>query len=106
MPRANMTSVLRFQIPVPPLAEQRRIVGILDEAFEGIAAAKANAEKNLWNVRSLFESQLQAVFSRRGDGWVEKRLDQIAKIFGTGKSRHRPRNEPSLYGWKYPFIQT
>ena len=33
-------------------------------------------------------------------------LDEIAKIFGRGKSRHRPRNEPSLYGGKYPFIQT
>jgi type I restriction enzyme S subunit len=37
---------------------------------------------------------------------VENRLDEIAKVFGRGKSRHRPRNEPSLYGGKYPFIQT
>lgn len=36
-----------YPIPVPPLPEQRRIVGILDEAFDGIATAKANAEKNL-----------------------------------------------------------
>ena len=93
-------------IPVPPLSEQRRIVGILDEAFEGLATAKANAEQNLQNARALFESHLQAVFTQRGDGWVEKTLDEIAKVFGRGKSRHRPRNEPSLYGGKYPFIQT
>jgi type I restriction enzyme S subunit len=48
-----------YPIPVPPLPEQRRIVGILDEAFEGIATAKANAEKNLQNARALFESHLQ-----------------------------------------------
>jgi type I restriction enzyme S subunit len=30
-------------IPVPPLPEQQRIVGILDETFAGIATAKANA---------------------------------------------------------------
>jgi type I restriction enzyme S subunit len=61
-------------IPVPPLPEQQRIVGILDEAFDGIAAAKANAEKNLQNARALFESHLQAVFTERGEGWVETTL--------------------------------
>jgi len=50
-------------IPVPPLPEQRRVVGILDEAFDGIATAKANAEKNRPNARALFESHLQAVFA-------------------------------------------
>ena len=53
-------------IPVPQLLEQQRIVGILDEAFEGIATAKANAEKNLQNARALFESHLQSVFTQRG----------------------------------------
>src|ERR1700730_6688937 len=43
-------------IPVPPLLEQQRIVGILDEAFEGIATVKANAEKNLRNAGAIFES--------------------------------------------------
>ena len=61
-------------IPVPPLAEQQRIVGLLDEAFEGLATAKANAEKNLQNARALFESHLQSVFTQRGPGWVEKKL--------------------------------
>ena len=65
--------------PVPPLPEQRRIVGILDEAFDGIATAKANAEKNLQNARALFESHLQSVFTQRGEGWVEKRLGDIAE---------------------------
>ena len=39
--------VKSLPVPFPPLPEQRRIVGILDEAFDGIATAKANAEKNL-----------------------------------------------------------
>ena len=64
----------RFAVPHPPLPEQRRIVGILDEAFEGIATAKANAEKNLQNARAVFESHLNAVFTERGEGWVEKLL--------------------------------
>jgi type I restriction enzyme, S subunit len=65
-------------IPVPPLAEQQRIVGLLDEAFEGLATAKANAEKNLQNARSLFESHLQSVFTQRGPGWVETTMEEVA----------------------------
>ena len=93
-------------IPVPPLPEQQRIVGILDEAFEGLATAKANAEKNLQNARVLFESHLQSVFTQRGKGWKQKTLEEIATTFGRGKSKHRPRNAPHLYGGKYPFVQT
>lgn len=98
--------VKSLQIPFVPISEQRRIVGILDEAFEGIATAKANAEKNLQNARALFESHLQSVFTHRGPGWAEKRLEEIAREFGRGKSKHRPRNDPKLYGGKHPFIQT
>lgn len=69
-----------FPVPVPPLAEQQRIVGLLDEAFEGLATAKANAEKNLQNARALFESHLQSVFTQRGPGWVETTLGEIGKV--------------------------
>jgi type I restriction enzyme S subunit len=65
----------------PPLAEQQRIVGLLDEAFEGLATAKANAEKNLQNARALFESHLQAVFTQRGEGWVEKSLGETCEMY-------------------------
>jgi type I restriction enzyme S subunit len=68
--------VKSLQIPVPPLAEQQRIVGVLDEAFEGLSTARANAEKNLQNARALFESHLQSVFTQRGPGWVEKRIEE------------------------------
>ena len=70
-------ALAQFEVPLPPLAEQQRIVGILDEAFEGIATAKANAEKNLQNARALFESHLQSVFTQRGDGWVVKSVAEL-----------------------------
>ena len=69
------------EIPVPPLAEQQRIVGLLDEAFEGLATAKANAEKNLQNARALFESHLQSVFTQRGPGWVDRSLVSLSAHF-------------------------
>jgi len=76
-------------VPIAPLPEQRRIVGLLDEAFEGIATAKANAEKNFQNARALFESHLQSVFSQRGEGWKETTLEHVLSV--------QPRN-----GWSPP----
>src|SRR5690349_9863560 len=38
-------------------------------------------------------------------GWKEHKLNELGKV-NRGKSKHRPRNEPSLYGGEYPFIQT
>ena len=76
----NIGLVQGVHIPIPPVAEQQRIVAILDEAFEGIATAKANAEKNLKNARQLFESHLNSVFSQRGEGWVEKSLGEVCRI--------------------------
>ncbi len=104
--RISRSKLGQIALPVPPLPEQQRIVGILDEAFDGIATAKANAEKNLQNARALFESHLQSVFTQRGDGWRMKTLEEISAAFGRGKSKHRPRNDPALYGGRYPFIQT
>ena len=74
----NKAEIEALPIAYAPLAEQQRIVGLLDEAFEGLATAKANAEKNLQNARALFESHLQSVFTQRGPGWLAKRLEDIA----------------------------
>lgn len=45
-----------IEVPFPPVPEQNRIVTILDEAIDGIATAKTNAETNLQNARELFDS--------------------------------------------------
>ncbi|MFM1799504.1 MAG: Type restriction enzyme EcoKI specificity protein [Cyanobacteriota bacterium] len=94
----NATKLGALKIPLPPLPEQQRIVALLDEAFAGLATAKANAERNLKNARAIFESHLQSVFSQRGEGWVEKRLECLAEI-RTGKrdANHQDENGP------YPF---
>jgi type I restriction enzyme S subunit len=39
------------------------------------------------------------------DGWVWATLPQLGEL-NRGKSKHRPRNDPKLYGGQYPFIQT
>ena len=81
VPNLHLEEIREVVIPVPPLAEQQRIVGLLDEAFEGLATAKANAEKNLQNARALFESHLQSVFTQRGPGWAEKSLGETCEMY-------------------------
>ena len=43
----NASKLAALKITIPPLPEQQRIIASLDEAFESIATAKANAEKKL-----------------------------------------------------------
>lgn len=88
-PQITRTNLEPLKISYPEsIPEQKRIVGLLDEAFEGVATAKANTEKNLKNARDIFESHLQAVFAERGmrwervtlatlleRGWIESHLD-------------------------------
>ncbi len=69
-----------YKISHGPLPEQKRIVAILDEAFENIARAKESAEKNLKNANEIFESYLQSVFENKGKGWEEKTLGDVCNI--------------------------
>jgi type I restriction enzyme, S subunit len=77
-------ALAEFPIPVPPLSEQQRIVGILDKAFEAIATAQTNTEKNLQNARALFSVHLQESFSpsknRVRAGWKTVSFFEIAKV--------------------------
>ncbi|WP_232365747.1 restriction endonuclease subunit S [Denitrificimonas caeni] len=80
MPRANVNTILTFEIPLPPLPEQKRLVAILDEVFADIEQVRAKTEQNLKNARELFESYLQQVFSQRGEGWKETVLGALGKV--------------------------
>ncbi len=83
-PKLNQKALNSIPIPVPPLAEQQRIVGLLDEACEGLATAEANAEKNLQNARALFESHLQSVL--RNKKWKWKTLGELCDDVEYGSS--------------------
>ncbi len=91
-----------YLIPLPTLAEQRRIVRILDEAFDGLARATANAEQNLRNARALFESHLQSIFTQRGKGWDRVTLETLLER-GWIES-HLDGNHGSDYPRKDEFI--
>lgn len=80
--------VKAFHVCIPPVAEQKRIVTILDEAFENIDRATANTEQNLAKARKLFEALLGLVFrAREDDGddegkrWNRRALIDVADVF-------------------------
>jgi type I restriction enzyme, S subunit len=70
----NASKLSELVIPIPPLPEQKRIVAILDEVFEGIDRAIANTEKNLINARELFESYRNSILDQRCREWEETTL--------------------------------
>ncbi|MEB3281948.1 MAG: restriction endonuclease subunit S [Lyngbya sp.] len=82
----NQTQIKNIKFAYPPLSEQQRIVEILDKTFEGIDRAIANTEKNLANARELFESYLNAIFTQKGDDWVEKKLGDVCHNVEYGTS--------------------
>ncbi len=92
-----------IKLSFPPLPEQQRIVGLLDEAFAGIATAKANAEKNLQNARALFESHLQSVFTQRVANWDSVTLETLLER-GWIES-HLDGNHGGDYPRKEEFVQ-
>jgi len=67
MKNISNATLANLSIALPPASEQRRIVAILDEAFDGIATAKANAEKNLQNAQELFKTYLGTAFAQEGE---------------------------------------
>ncbi|CAE6924959.1 Type I restriction modification DNA specificity domain [Vibrio sp. B1FIG11] len=113
MPQIATPDTDNFLVPIPcpdnpekSLAIQAEIVRILD-AFTAMTTeltAELTAELNLRKKQyNYYRDQLLSF----EEGEVEwKTLGEVALDFGRGKSKHRPRNDPSLYGGDIPFIQT
>lgn len=92
----KFSDIKDFPVPVPPLPEQQRIVCILDQAFEGIAKAKANAERNLANAKELFESERESLFLE--DAETEERcFDEICDITSTLVDPREAAYQPMLH---------
>jgi len=99
-PRVRISVVRDLPIYTPPLAEQKRIVAILDQAFADIEQARAKTEQNLKNARELFESYLQQIFSQRGEGWEDSTLNIVAENLD---SKRVPITKKDRIEGEYPY---
>lgn len=79
IPQLTVPMIKNYKINLPDLAEQKRIVAILDQVFADIEKARATAETNLKNARELFDSYLQQVFSERGEDWIVTTIDDLVE---------------------------
>jgi type I restriction enzyme, S subunit len=78
----NQTDIKKVRFPKPPLAEQKRIVSILDDAFEGLDRARENAEANLKSARELFANLLNATFESNNEQWTHSNLGAACQFIG------------------------
>ena len=108
VPRKRRTAVrdfLNLAIPrQPALAEQERIVKLLDEADE-LRKLRAQADRRTAQLLPALFHQMFGDPISNPKGWPQSSFAEVGKL-DRGRSRNRPRDEPSLYGGKYPFIQT
>jgi type I restriction enzyme S subunit len=116
--RLKLTKSNLVEIPfvVPPLPEQQAIVAKIEELLSELENGKQQlltAQQQLKVYRQsllkwAFEGKLTNKNVKEGElpkGWKFEELKNVC-VIKRGKSKHRPRNEPALFGGKYPFIQT
>jgi type I restriction enzyme S subunit len=113
-------------ISYPSIEEQRAIVQEIEKQFTKLDEAMKSLNAVKEKVDTYRLSVLKSVFSgniswndnsetkqvnvlgmpiRVCASWKMGTLSDLGE-FGRGKSKHRPRDDPALYGGKYPFIQT
>ncbi|KAF0159822.1 MAG: Uncharacterized protein FD159_320 [Syntrophaceae bacterium] len=123
-PQVTINNAVELYISVPPLPEQQAIVAKIEELLSDLENGKQQLQTAQQQLKVYRQSLLKWAFEGKltnknlkdgelpkGDalslpkGWKIVELKEVCEI-KRGKSKHRPRNEPSLFGGKYPFIQT
>lgn len=94
-PNLSTAQINAFEIPVPPLSEQQRIVNLLDAEFAKIDTLKANAEQNLQNAKDLLSKSIKKTLS----GYHQVCLQDLFNI-RTGKLN----SNEAVIGGQYPFF--
>ena len=82
----------QYELPMPPLEEQKEIVAEIEGYQKVIDGARAVVDN--------YRPQIAV-----DPEWPTVSLEEACSI-QRGKFSHRPRNEPRFYGGEYPFIQT
>lgn len=117
VPNLHLRDIKVTKIPLAPLLEQQRIVDCIESLFAKLDEAKEKAQA----VVDSFELRKSAILHKAFtgklteqwrkehsvgmDSWKQVKFGDLG-VLERGRSKHRPRNDPKLFGGKYPFIQT
>ena len=116
-PNISSSKICDMSFPLPPLSEQQRIVDRIESLFSKLDEAKQKAQDALDSfetrkaaiLHKAFTGELTAQWRKEHgigmDSWERLKLGEIGTL-ERGRSQHRPRNDPRLFGGPYPFIQT
>ncbi len=114
MPRLGTDAGKAAPFVLAPLPEQKRIADKLDAVLGRVDACRTRLARVPDLLKRFRLSVLAAATSGRltegwrsdkNSRWATRRLTELGDL-GRGKSKHRPRNDPRLYGGDIPFIQT
>lgn len=105
--RRHFSVLKQSTFSIPPLKEQERIVGILDESFAKIDESIKILEQDLLNLDELMQSALQKAFNLLKDnakenyklpqGWEWKSLGEISNLIQNGFAASKNNEIPSGY---------
>ena len=119
----NNDALRSYEIPVAPYATQQKIVDAIQDGEKKVDSLIANVQAQIEKLKTYKQSLITEVVTKgldpnapmkdSGVDWIGQvpmhwhivKLKYITEI-SRGLFNHRPRNDPSLYGGKYPFIQT
>jgi len=95
--------VLDYQIPLPPLSEQRRIVAKIEQLAAKVEEAQSLRETSTKSAQAYFIASQAETMNNALLSGTKKIIDCV--IFERGKFSHRPRNDPRFFGGDHPWIQ-
>lgn len=104
----NFKEYQSLEIPLPPLEEQKRIVALLDEAFAGLASARANAEANLQNARELFDQCLSKEMMSSAENYgstMSCKMKDVVTLHNGDRGKNYP-NKSEYVEHGIPWINT
>jgi type I restriction enzyme S subunit len=115
-PNISQTILKNLTLPLPPLPEQHLIVEKIEELFSELDKSIENLKTTQQQLKVYRQAVLKWAFEGKltnekvkdgelPEGWEWVKLISLGNL-GRGKSKHRPRNDKSLFGGKYPFVQT